>query len=316
MDDSILREVVDSFRTSAALHSKASIGLVSEIFGKTDWVHGPGDDTAVVELDGRHILFAGEAIWPPLVEADPFAAGVASVVANVNDVAAMGGHALALVNQIVAQEPVARKVLEGIRLAAGIYRLPVVGGHLTIWDGAPSVCASVVGSTARPLSSIDVAPGQDCLLACCLQGRMREDFPFFSSIRARSTELADDIALLPALAEAGLVAAAKDVSMAGILGSLAMLLEPSGCGALVDLAALPTPDGISRAAWTSVFPTYGFLLTASPADVAAVGEEFRARGLACERIGAVDGTGRLRVGLAGEDSELLDLSRQAVTGLN
>jgi selenophosphate synthetase-related protein len=316
MDDSKLSDVVARFRSSAALRGKASIGLVSEVFGGTDWVHGPGDDTAVVESGDQHLLLAGEAIWPPLIQADPFGAGVAAVVANVNDLAAMGGRGLALVDHIVADEAVARKVLEGIRFAAGIYRLPVVGGHLTVWDGTPSVSASVLGRAVRPLSSKNVAPGHEILVAFCLQGRMRHDFPFFSSIRERGPELAGDIALLAELAEAGLVVAAKDVSMAGLLGSLAMLLEPSGCGALVDLEQVPGPDGISLAEWIAVFPTYGFLLTTPKTDVAAVRAAFHPRRLACERIGTVDGSGRLRVRLAGGEAELLDLSTRAVTGLN
>lgn len=316
MNDSTLSDVVARFRSSAALRGKASIGLVSEVFGGTDWVHGPGDDTAVVESGDQHLLLAGEAIWPPLIQADPFGAGVAAVVANVNDVAAMGGRRLALVDHVVAEEAVARKVLEGIRFAAGIYRLPVVGGHLTIWDGTPSVSASVLGRAVRPLSSKNVAAGQEILAAFCLQGRMRDDLPFFSSIRERGAELAADIALLADLAETGLVAAAKDVSMAGTLGSLAMLLEPSGCGAIVDLEKVPGPDGIPLAEWVSVFPTYGFLLTTPAADVAAVRAAFHTRGLACERIGTVDGGGRLRVRLVAEVAELLDFSTQSITGLN
>lgn len=315
MNNPILSEVVERFRTSAALRSKSSLSLVAEVFGATDWMYGPGDDTAVIEIGDEHILFAGEAIWPPLVERDPFAAGVASVVANVNDVAAMGGTGLGLVDHVVAREEVARKVLEGIRFAAGVYRLPVVGGHLTIWEGAPSVSASIVGRALRPLPAINVAPGHVCLLACCLQGRMREDFPFFSSIRDRAAELAGDIAVLPRLAEEGLIAAAKDVSMAGVLGSLAMLLEPSGCGAAIELEALPRPTDVDLASWTSVFPTYGFLLTTPVPEVAAVSAEFRGRGLSCEQIGVIDDTGRLRVRLGGEEAQLLDLKTQDVTGL-
>jgi uncharacterized protein len=316
MQDSTLDEVVAAFRNSAALRSKASIGLVSEVFGATDWVSGPGDDTAVVSCGPESVLFAGEAIWPPFVEADPFGAGVAAVVANVNDVAAMGGRALALVDQVVAREPVARKVLEGIRFAAGIYGVPVVGGHLSIWDGSPSVSASIAGRVQRPLSSSNVAPGQICLVAFCLEGRVRSDFPFLSSIRERAGQLAGDIDLLPSLAEDGLVESAKDVSMAGTLGSLAMLLEPTGCGALVDLERVPVPEGLPLAAWVSFFPTYGFLMTSLPANAEAVRARFRERGLACEAIGAVDGSGRLRARLAGEESELLDLNTQTVTGLN
>jgi selenophosphate synthetase-related protein len=315
MNNPILSEVVERFRSSATLRGKSSISLVAELFGTTDWVHGPGDDAAVLEAGDEHILVAGEAIWPPLVEADPFGAGVAAVVANLNDVAAMGGRALGLVNHVVAGEEAARKVLEGVRFAAGIYRLPVVGGHLTIWDGAPSVSAAIVGQAVRPLSSNNVASGQALVMACCLEGRMRKDFPFFSSIRHRAAELAGDIAVLPSLAEAGLVASAKDVSMTGALGSLAMLLEPTKCGTVVELEALPRPEGVELAEWTCVFPTYAFLLTTPEADVDAVSSEFRGRKLACERIGTIDDTGRFRVRLGGEEAQLLDLNTEPVTGL-
>ena len=289
--------------------------MLSEIFGSTDWLSGPGDDAAIVECGDEYILVGGEAIWPPLVEADPFAAGVASVVANVNDVAAMGGRCLALVDHVVASQEVAREVLEGIHFAAGLYRVVVAGGHLTIWDGAASVSASIVGRALRPLSATNVAPGQALLLACCLTGTMRDDFPFFSSIRDRAGSLAEDVEMLPSLAEAGLGVAAKDVSMAGILGSLAMLLEPTRCGVEVDLAAIPKPDDVPLDTWMFTFPTFAFLITAPVRDSAALCAMFRDRDLSCEHIGTIDSTGRLRVRLGHQSAQLLDLNTEAVTGL-
>lgn len=315
MNDSLSR-VAAAFQASAAVRGKASIGLVSEVFGSADWVHGPGDDTAVVRCGNELILVAGEAIWPPFVEADPFGAGIASVVANVNDVAAMGGSALALVDQVVATEDVARRVLEGIRFAAGIYGLPVVGGHLTVWGGTPSVSASIVGRAVQILSSTSVAAGQECLAAFCLQGTIRADFSFLSSIKDRGAELAGDVGLLAELAASGLAVAAKDVSMAGTLGSLAMMLEPTRCGAVVDLDRIPKPPGVALDRWVSVFPTYGFLLTAAKENVDAVRGQFHRRGLACERIGTIDGSGLLRARLEGEEAELLNLNTKSVTGLN
>ena len=54
---------------------------------------GPGDDGAVVEiLGGRSVVVCGEAIHPPFVAADPHGAGMAAVLANVNDLAAMGPY--------------------------------------------------------------------------------------------------------------------------------------------------------------------------------------------------------------------------------
>ena len=311
-----LAEVVRGFRSHPGLLGKARIAMVTDVLGPTDWDRGPGDDAAVLpQHDGREALVAGEAIWPPFVERDPFGAGIAAVLANVNDVAAMGGRPEALVDTIVADESLARSALEGLRFGAELYRVPVVGGHLTIRSGPPALSAFVFGTARRPLRALDAAPGQALLFGACLDGRMREDFPFFSSISERGAALADDVRLLADLAEAGRCQAAKDVSMAGVLGSLAMLLEPTRCGVVVDLDALPRPPGVSLTPWVGAFPSLGFLLCALPSQVPACRAAFGARGLACEQIGVLDASGALRARLGGQEELLIDLRQEPVTGL-
>src|SRR4051812_1472707 len=75
-------------REHPGLLGKSVIELVSDVFGPSDWVRGPGDDGAAVPLAGTNVIACGEAIWPPFVSADPFGAGVAAVLTNVNDLAA------------------------------------------------------------------------------------------------------------------------------------------------------------------------------------------------------------------------------------
>jgi uncharacterized protein len=313
--DPRLTEVVRRYREHPGRRGKASLSLVREILGGQDRVGGPGDDAAAIPDESGFMLVAGEAIWPPLVEADPHAAGVAAVVANVNDVAAMGGRPVAIVDTVVAPEAAARPVLEGLRQAADLYGVPVVGGHLTARDGPPSLSAFVLGRARALLPAIAVAPGQAILVAACLEGHLQGELPAFSSIRERGSDLAGDLEVLPLLAEAGAALAAKDVSMAGLLGSLAMLLEPSRTGAVVDLDMIPTPEGISLPEWLQAFPNYSFLLTAAPDRTEEVRMPFLDRGLACEVVGEIDDTGVLRVALGGERADLIDLGRETVTGL-
>jgi uncharacterized protein len=311
-----LAAVVRAFRSHPGLLGKARIGMVTDVLGPTDWERGPGDDAAVLAPTGAgEALVAGEAIWPPFVERDPFGAGIAAVLANVNDVAAMGGRPEALVDTIVADEPTARRALEGLRSGAELYRVPVVGGHLTIRPGPPALSAFIFGTAPRLLRASAAAPGQALLFCGCLDGGMREDFPFFSSIRERGPALADDVRLLADLAEAGHCLAAKDVSMAGVLGSLAMLLEPTRCGVLVDLDVLPRPPGVPLATWAGAFPSLGFLLCAPASQVPACRDAFGGRGLVCEQIGVLDASGAVRVGLGGREELLIDLRREPVTGL-
>src|SRR5207244_6204445 len=137
--------ITRQFRENPSLLAKASIHLVTDVLGPSDWLAGPGDDAAVVRSGDGTLLAAGEAIFPPFVAADPHGAGVAAVLTNVNDIAAMGGRTLAIVDTIVGPEPVARQALEGMREAAALYGVPIVGGHLTIRPGPPALSAFAVG---------------------------------------------------------------------------------------------------------------------------------------------------------------------------
>ncbi len=112
---------------------------------------------------------------------------------------------------------------------------------------------------------------------------MRDDFPFFRSFDERGERLADDVRLLAAVAEQGLRGAAKDISMAGLVGSLAMLLEWGAFGASIDLAALPSPAGIDLgAAGATASPASASCSPASRRDAGALRrlQRRRARGRA------------------------------------
>lgn len=310
-----IERVVEGFARHPGLAQKTPIGMVTEVLGATDWLTGPGDDGAAVTVGDVTVVVGGEAIFPPFVEKDPRAAGLAAVLTNVNDLAAMGAEPLAIVDTIVGPEVVAREVLDGIGEAAAMYRVPVVGGHLTVRDGPASVSAFGLGRADRLLSVRNVAPGQRLLLACCVEGVMRADFPFFGSFAQRRDHLGDDVRLLARVAASGACVAAKDVSMAGLLGSLAMLLEARQAGATVDLAAIPRPGDVPIDIWVTAFPAYAFLLCAPESRVAECREAFVERGLACEPIADVDDSGVLRVTLDGQTRTLVDLREAGVTGL-
>src|SRR6202007_2594092 len=75
---------------------------------------------------------------------------------------------------------------------------------------------------------------------------------------------AGGFSVLPAVRAAGGVAAPKDVSMAGLVGSLAMLLECNRLGVILDLDALPVPAGVSLERWITCFPCLSFLMGVPP----------------------------------------------------
>ena len=310
-----LLALVDRVRNHPGVAAKAEIGLVSDVFGSSDWVAGPGDDGAVVPAAGTSMVVGGEAILPSFVAADPHGAGIAAVTTNLNDLAAMGAWPLALVDTVTGPRPVIQQVLEGMRWASQLYQVPVVGGHLTITAGPPGLSAFGLGRADRPLASRAAEPGQSLVVACCIEGRMRADFPFFPSFDERGERLAGDVRLLAEGARDGWVAAAKDVSMAGLVGSLAMLLECNRLGVTVDLDALPVPAGVTLEQWLCCFPCFAFLLCVPSGQEARCLDAFDGRGLAAAVAGTLNDTGLLRLRLADQVATAFDLGSESVTNL-
>ena len=280
----------------------------------TDPLTGPGDDGAVVEVSGGgSIVVCGEAMHPAFVAADPRAAGMAAVLANVNDLAAMGAVPRGIVNTVVASAPVAAEALQGMAEAAALYDVPILGGHISEHPGEPALSAFAVGDADRVLSVSRARAGQHLVFACCLEGRMRTDFPFFTTLGPQGPHLARDVRLLADAARTDLAQAAKDVSMAGSIGSLAMLLEPGRLGAEIDLDELPVPAGVSLDRWLVCFPTYAFWLTTDQPGPCV--DLFRSAGLAAAAAGSVNGSGVLTVRDRDARREVFDLKSEPITGL-
>ncbi len=299
-------------REHPGLRGKRALAPVAAAFG------GDGDDAALLPDGDGHLALAAEAIWPPFVAAQPRAAGVAGVVTVLNDLAATGARPLALLDCLVAgSRRVADEVLAGLRIGAGLYGVPVLGGHATVNEGAaPGLSTFAVGRARAPLSAGNARPGDAVTLLACLEGEMMvgAGSSIFSHLRGPRRERArDDLALLADAAEAGEAWAARDVSMPGVAGSLLQLCESAGgLGCALDLDALPVPPGMAMERWLATFPSYAFLLVG---DAGAIAARAGSAGLAAARVGTLDDSGRLRLAAADREELIWDLTVEPLTGM-
>jgi len=225
-----------------------------------------GDDAAALpDVDGFTLL-AAEGMQPRFVAQEPWFAGFCAVMTNVSDIAAMGGRPRAIVDVLYASDDVVhtRAVLDGLAAAQDLFEVPIVGGHTGVSPGTPMLCAAVLGKANRLITSFAARPPQVVLACIDLRGVFRgESWHFDAVIGREPAAIRAQLALLPQLAEAGLLCAGKDISMAGLLGTLLMLCEASGCGAIIDMAAIPAPECASDQPlrWLQAFPSYGYLLS-------------------------------------------------------
>ncbi|WP_232788741.1 MSMEG_0567/sll0787 family protein [Streptomyces odonnellii] len=264
-----------------------------------------GDDGAPVP--GTDLIAACDAIVPSMVERDPGWAGWCSVLVNVNDLAAMGASPVGLLDSVGAKDTAhADRILTGLARAARAYGVPVLGGHTQL--GVPAALSvTALGRAGRPVPGGGGRPGHAVRLTADLGGGWREGYrgrQWDSSTRRRT----DELRTMTGAVAAARPAAAKDVSMAGIAGTLGMLAEASGCGAVLDMASVPRPSDAAMGDWLSCFPGFAMLTTDEPGAAALPAGP--ATGAVCGELTTGQG-----VGLRWPDGEITDAVAGPVTGM-
>jgi putative N-acetyltransferase (TIGR04045 family) len=244
---------------SAVSSSKAFLGsLAGGLAGVPGFI---GDDG--VPVPGSDLVAACDAIVPSMVERDPEWAGWCAVLVNVNDLSAMGATPVGLLDALGARDAsFAARVLSGLRRASAAYGVPVLGGHTQL--GVPAALSvTALGRASSPVPGGGGRPGHAVRVTADLGGGWRrgqvgrqwDSTSFRSSAELRA--MTGYVAL-------ALPDAAKDVSMAGIAGTLGMLAEASGCGAVLNVSRVPRPAAAAMGDWLTCFPGFGMVTASSP----------------------------------------------------
>jgi len=287
-----------------------------------DVVASFGEDAAVIRQNSEDaLLLAADGIWRRLMEADPFWAGYCAVLVNVHDIAAMGGRPVAMVDILSVTNDVIRdEVTRGMVAASTQFGVPTVGGHLHPETPYSVVDVAILGTAQMDqiIFSDTAEEGDRVVAAIDLNGRVHPSCSFnWDSVTMKSAEeVRAQIRVMEDLGKEHLVTAGKDISNPGVIGTLGMLLEVSGKGAVIDLEAIPRPDlsaiGLPFEQWVRMYPGMGFILTVKEENVQEVCRRFTDVGIAAAPIGEVDGSRRLSVRYLGRETQVFDLDRNGI----
>ncbi|QQD17212.1 sll0787 family AIR synthase-like protein [Spongiibacter nanhainus] len=313
-----LADLVSSVRRYAGIDHKRDIADLAPLMPELPkGFCRNGDDASVIPGGQGWTLLAMEGFITEFVESDPWFAGWCGVMVNVSDIAAMGGRPTAVVNAIWDQgHDSAKLMMQGMADAARTFNVPVVGGHTNLHASGPQLAVAIVGQAEALLSSFAAKDGQTLVAAIDLRGEYRRPYLNWNAATgAEPARLRGDIELLPHIAERGLASAAKDISQAGLLGTLLMLLECSQLGADVDLAAIPRPAGISHSDWLCSFPSFGYVLSCDSRYLPTLLSLFAARGIDAAPIGTLNTSLQLTVREGLEEDLFWDLLEQPLMGL-
>jgi putative methanogenesis marker protein 2 len=311
-------EIVEDLRTFKGVSRKQGVSeLASKLLRPPEGnvFANYGEDAAAIEFGDSILLLAADGIMEDLVTANPYWAGYCSVLVNVNDIAAMGGMPLALVDIVSCGEGFVRdRLAEGMRAASDKFGVPIVGGHLHPDTSYAALDVAVLGETDKThlVTSSGAAPGNALIAAVDLDGQFTPGIPY--SWDTTSSKDSDEVrrCLASMHAVAPMLTAGKDVSNPGTLGTIGMLFEASGMGGRVDIDSVPRPGGVELMQWLRAYQGCGFVVTCDPTNADSVIGEFYRRGLTAAVCGTVAEGHTLTVELNGETAELFDFSEDTL----
>jgi uncharacterized protein len=313
----MLGELAAKLRASRGLAAKHGIAAVAERLSLSSAsAVRVGDDCAAIPDRDGFLLLAIEGFMNEFVAGDPWFAGWCGIMVNLSDVAAMGGRPIAVVDAVWATgDAEMAPVLDGLRAASAAFGVPVVGGHTNTRTDRGQLSVAILGRAKKLLTSFDARPGDVLVAAIDLRGRYREPFSNWeAATNAPAERLRADLELLPSIAEAGLAVAAKDISQGGLVGTAAMLAECSHVGVTIDVTRVPRPAGVPLERWLQTFPSYGYLLAVATANLSAVLECFRDRGIAADAIGSITADSRVVIGDGVAVETIWDFVREPFMG--
>lgn len=305
-----LSVLISHLRSYKGLTRKSCVGTLAKLFS----VDCKYDDAGWFKVGEEYVVVSCDGIAEDLVREDPFLAGFYSVLVSVNDVVAKGARPIGFAGTIASSSHSIRvEVVKGLREALRLYGLALFKMHTHPDTTYNAVDGCVVGIARRVLPSSTAKPGQEIVFAIDLNGSRRSKgwvYCFDSAYGKSPEQVKRLIDAMISIAEKGLASASRDISAPGMLGSLAMLCESSGVGAVVYLDSIPMPRDADLELWLKSYPSFGFILaTDSPQECV---QTLRDHGYAASVVGETTSDKRIIIERGSSREVFIDFNKESV----
>ena len=317
-----LEAIVDAIRTFPGVTRKKAIhDIVSSVSSKKFPLiaASEGEDAAAVEYGDNYILFATDGIMESLVNSQPYYAGYFAVLVNVNDIAAMGGKSLAMVDVLsISKDRICGQILKGMSAAIEKFNVPIVGGHTHPDCNYNAIDMSIIGTVPKTdiILSSTAEEGDDIVFVMDLDGFFPDGLKYAwdTTTKKDASIVQAQLDIMTVIASKHLTHSAKDMSNPGSIGTLGMMLETSMKGGLVDINKIPTPDGVDLIQWILSYQGCGFVFSCLPENSAEIISIFESVGCRGAVVGKVDGSMKLKLTMDGKTLTLFDFEKDIITG--
>ena len=318
-----LHDIIAAIRQFPGVTRKSKIHEVTDFLPTDRFPRvkaADGEDAAAIESGDRYILFATDGIMESLVTADPYLAGYFAVLVNVNDIAAMGGRATAMVDVMsLMQEKVCTELLKGLEEGVRRFDVPIVGGHTHPDCNYLAIDVAIIGEVKKDslVRSCTAQPGDDIVFVMDTVGYYPEKVPYawVTTLDKDPEIVRKQMEAAAAVADEKLVHSGKDMSNPGSIGTAGMMLECSEMGAVIDVGRIPVPEGCTDLIrWILCYQGCGFVYACPPENSSRVIEIFREAGCDGAVVGKVNDSQIVELVYGDEKEVLFDFSKDIITG--
>jgi hypothetical protein len=238
----------------------------------------------------------------------------------VNDISAMGGRPLAMVNVMASSDlESTEEIMKGIRDGISKFGVPMVGGHMHPDTPYNSLAVAIIGIAKKDcvIRSDSAKPGDLVIVAYDMDGRVGKNSSY--SWDTTSFKDADVVRerfmVMQEIGEKKLVTAGKDISNPGTIGTLGMLCEVSRVGASVDLSKIPCPEDVDFEQWLKIYPATGYVVTAKAEHADECIDVFEKSGLKAAVIGEINDSQVIDIYNESGKAVVFDFKDSGITGI-
>ena len=226
------------------------------------------DDAAYIDFGNgdKLILVSTDGIRNEYTSIDPWGAGYYGVVVNVKDIVAMGGKPIGIVNVICyREEKIYQMILDGMYEGAEKFGIVVLGGHVCPDSNGENVSIAILGEVKSKnlIKSSSAKIGERIVYVADLNGRILPTWKlgWDSTSMKSKVEVRSQFDALNECFDIHIFNAGKDVSNAGLIGTIGMLCEASNVGAVIRLNDVKFPPEVNLELWLKMNPGFGFVFT-------------------------------------------------------
>lgn len=317
-----LNAMVEAIRTFPGVTRKKAIHEIVDCLPTSNFPQvaaSKGEDAAAVEFGNEYILFAADGIMESLVDSDPYHAGYFAVLVNVNDIAAMGGKPVAMVDVLsLSKGKICNQILKGMAEAVNKFNVPIVGGHTHPGCKYNAIDISIIGTVPKNdiILSCRARDGDDIVFVMDLDGRYPPGlhYAWDTTTMKDGAIVQAQIEMMSVVASKHLVNSGKDMSNPGCIGTLGMMLESSMKGGFVDVDLIPIPENVDIMRWVLSYQGCGFVFACPPKNSSELIGLFETVGCTGAVVGKIDNTLQLKLKSGNETKLLFDFKDDIITG--